>query len=350
MKKFVLILVALAVVMGGPAWAGKDELRIYIWSEYMDEEFMTAEFEKKFGYKVRIDHFESYEEMMAKLQGGGASQYDLVCLGDYVFEAAMSMNIIQKLDHSKIPNLKNLMPRFYNDYYDPGCKYHVPWQWGFTGLLYRKDKIADKDAQSWSLLFDPEKLKGPFYLLDSQQEMISLTMNYLGYDPNSYKTDEMKKAMDLLIKTKKRSNCLGFKGGVGARDEVASGAAQASTCYNGDANKVISENPKTLGFKVPKEGTFMFLDALALTKDAPNPEAAYKWLNWILEPEIGANISNFVQYATPNKASLPHINKADLNNPTIYPSKEVMGKLFYLKDPGENMKLLDQAWTRIKAQ
>ena len=94
----------------------------------------------------------------------------------------------------------------------------------------------------------------------------------------------------------------------------------------------------------------MFLDALALTKDAPNPEAAYKWLNWILEPEIGANISNFVQFATPNKAALPYINKADLNNPTIYPSKEVMDKLFYLKDPGENMKLLDQAWTRIKAQ
>jgi spermidine/putrescine transport system substrate-binding protein len=180
--------------------------------------------------------------------------------------------------------------------------------------------------------------------------MISLTMNYLGYDPNSYDTDQMKDAMDLLIKTKKRSNCLGFKGGVGARDEVASGAAHASTCYNGDANKVVSENPKTLGFTVPKEGTFMFLDALALTKDAPNPEAAYKWLNWILEPEIGANISNFVQYATPNQASLPFINKADLNNPTIYPSKEVMEKLFYLKDPGTNMKLLDQAWTRIKAQ
>jgi spermidine/putrescine transport system substrate-binding protein len=350
MKKLVLLLLALVVVWGGTAWAGKDELRIYIWAEYMDEAVMTKEFETKFGIKVRIDHFESVEEMMAKLQSGGANQYDLVCLNDYVMEAALSMNMVQKLDHSKIPNLKNLMPRFYNDYYDPGCNYHVPFQWGFTGMLYRKDKIAAKDAQSWSLVFDPNKLQGPFYLLDSQQEMISLTMNYLGYDPNSYKTDQLKAAIDLLVKTKKRSTCLGFKGGVGARDEVASGTAQVSIVYNGDALRVVGENPQSLGFTVPKEGTFMFLDNLSMTKNAPNPEAAYKWLNWMLEPKIGAAISNYCQYATPNKASIPYINKEDLNNSSIYPSKEVMDRLFYLKDPGANMKLLDQAWTRIKAQ
>jgi len=349
MKKFVLLLVVLAVLFGGTAWAAKNELRIYIWSEYMDEAWMSQQFEQKFGYKVRIDHFESLEEMMAKLQSGGASQYDLICLGDYVFPAAMSLNLVEKLDHSKIPNLKNLMPRFYNDYYDPGCKYHVPWQWGFTGLLYRKDKVAAKDAQSWSLLFDPKKLPGPFYLLDSQQEMVALTMNYLGYDPNSFKIDHLKSAMDLLIRTKKRANCLGFKGGVGARNEVASATAYASICYNGDALKVIGENPENLGFTVPKEGTFMFLDCLAISKQAPNPEAAYKWLNWILEPEVGANISNFVQFATPNKAALPYINKQDRDNPAIYPSPEVVEKLFYLKDPGANLKLLDQAWTRIKA-
>ncbi len=349
MKKILFISLAMVLLISGPALAANDELRIYIWSEYMDEEWMSKAFKKKFGYKVRIDHFESLEEMMAKLQGGGAAQYDLICLGDYVFQAAMSLGLVQKLDHSKIPNLKNLMPRFYNDYYDPGCNYHVPWQWGFTGLLYRKDKIAEKDTRSWSLLFDAKSLKGPFYLLDSQQEMIALTMNYLGYNPNSYKTDHLKKSMELLIKTKKRKNCLGFKGGVGARNEVASATAYASICYNGDALRVIGENPENLGFSVPKEGTFMFLDCLAISKQAPNPEAAYKWLNWILEPEVGANISNFVQFATPNKASLPYINKADRNNPAIYPSPEVMDKLFYLKDPGANMKLLDQAWTRIKA-
>lgn len=101
--------------------------------------------------------------------------------------------------------------------------------------------------------------------------------------------------------------------------------AQASTVYNGDALRVIGENPQTLGFTVPKEGTFMFLDCLLITKNAPNPEAEYKWLNWILEPKIGASISNYCQYATPNKASLPYINLEDLNNPSIYPSYEIAG-------------------------
>jgi len=350
MKKAILLLVALTIVIGAPAGAAKNELKIYIWSEYMDEAKMSADFEKKFGIKVRIDHFENVEELMAKLQSGGSSQYDIVCLGDYVFPAALQLKLVQPLDHSRIPNLKNLMPRFFNDYYDPGCKYHVPWQWGFTGLLYRKDRIKEQDAQSWSLLFDPHKKPGPFYLLDSAQEMLSITLNYLGLDPNSTNPQDLRSAIDLLVKTKKRKNCLGFKGGVGARNEVVAGTVHASIVYNGDALKAVGENPKKMGFVVPQEGTFMFLDCLAITSKAPNPDAAYKWMNWILEPEVGASISNFVLFATPNKESLRFINKEDLNNPSIYPNKEVMDKLFYLKDPGANMKVLDQAWTRIKSQ
>lgn len=349
MKRMIVFLLAAVLCLSASAWAGKDVLTIYIWAEYMDEAAMSAQFEKEFGYKVLIDHFESIEEMMAKLQTGGSNQYDLVCIGDYVFPAALSQDLIQPLDHTRLPNLKNLMPRFLNDYYDPGCKYHVPWQWGFAGMLYRKDKITPADAASWSLLFDPQKLAGPFYLLDSQQEMISLAMNYLGYDPNSMELDDLKAAINLLTTTKKRPNCLGFKGGVGARSEVAAGTADAAIVYNGDALRMITENPDSMDFVVPKEGTFMFLDGLAISKNAPNPDAAYKWLNWILEPKIAASISNYVQYATPNKAALPFINKADLNNPGIYPSAEIMDRLYYLKDPEDNLKLLDQAWTRIKA-
>jgi len=350
MKKVILLLVALAIVLGGPAWAAEDELKILIWADYMDEAKMSAEFEKKFGIKVRFEGFESIEEMMAKLQYGGISQYDIVCLGDYNYQTALKMNLIQPLNHSKIPNLKNLMPKFKNSYFDPGNKYHVPWQWGFTGLIYRKDRIKDDEVLSWSILFDPEKNPGPFYLLDSTTQMLSITMSYLGFDPNSTKPDELKPAINLLVKTKKRKTCMGFKGGVGARGEVAAGTVNAAITYNGDALRVIDEDPKKMSFTVPKEGADMFLDTLAITRKAPNPDAAHKWMNWILEPEVGAWISNYVRFATPNKASLPFINKEDLNNPSIYPSKEAMDKLFYLKDPGANMKLLDQAWTRIKAQ
>ena len=112
MKKLVLVLLALTVVFSGTAWAAKDELRIYIWSEYMDEEKMPAEFEKKIGIKVRLDFFENLEEMMAKMQTGGTSQYDIVDLGDYNVPAALQIKLLQPLDHSKIPNLKNIMAKF----------------------------------------------------------------------------------------------------------------------------------------------------------------------------------------------------------------------------------------------
>ena len=350
MKKFVLLLVVLALVLGGPVWAAKDELRIYIWTDYMDEPMMAAKFKEKFGIKVRFEGFESIEEMMAKLQSGGVSQYDIVCLGDYNYQTAIKMNLIQPLDHSKIPNLKNVMPQFRKSYFDPGNKYHVPWQWGFTGLIYRKDRIKNEDVQSWSVMFDTRKTPGAFFLLDSAQEMLAITQSYLGLDPNSTNPKDLKAAIDLLVKTKKRKECLGFKGGVGARTEVAAGTANAAITYNGDALRVIDEDPEKMSFTVPQEGAHMFMDTLAITRNAPNPDAAHKWMNWILEPEVGAWISNYVRFATPNEASIPHINKDDLNNPSIYPSEDVREKLFYLKNPGEKMKLLDQAWTRIKAQ
>ena len=242
------------------------------------------------------------------------------------------------------------MPKFKSSYFDPGNKYHAPYQWGFAGVVYRKDRIQEEDTQSWSLLFNPEKKPGSFYLLDSQQEMLSIALNYLDYDPNSVKPAELKAAMDLLVKTKKRQNCMGFKGGVGANNEVAAGTVNASIVYNGDALRVIDENPKVLGFIMPNEGSFMFLDSLVIPREAPNPEAAYKWINWILEPKVGAALSNFNRFGTPNQASLPFINKDDLKNPAIYPSEQAMEKIFYLKDPGENMKILDQAWTRVKSQ
>ena len=350
MKKLVLLLIALAVLIGSPVLAAEQELRIYIWTDYMDEPMMAAEFKKKFGISVRFEGFESIEEMMAKLQSGGGSQYDIVCLGDYNYVAALQQKLIQPLDHSKIPNLKNVMPQFRKSYFDPGNKYHVPWQWGFTGLIYRKDRLTADQVKSWSVMFDPEANPGPFYLLDSTMEQMAITKSYLGLDPNSTDPNDLKAAIDLLVKTKKRKECLGFKGGVGARTEVAAGTVNAAITYNGDALRVIDEEPEKLSFTVPKEGAHIFLDTLAITANAPNPDAAHKWMNWILEPEVGAWISNYVRFATPNQASIPFITKEDLKNPSIYPSEEVRDKLFYLKDPGEKMKLLDQAWTRIKAQ
>jgi len=354
MKKLVFLILAMSLLVGGPisspAWAGKNELRIYIWSEYMDEEKMPAAFEKETGIKVKLDFFENLEEMMAKLQAGGISQYDIVDLGDYNVPAALKLNLIQPLDHSKIPNLKNIMPKFRSYYFDRGNKYTIPYQWGTTGLMYNRSKVSDADARSWAILLDPRKDPGSFLLLDSTQEMIAIAASYLGFDPNTTDPKKIKEVVKLLVATKKRKGCMGFKGGAGSKNDVVAGTVQAAIAYNGDAMRGIEENPKQLAFNIPKEGAPLWIDLLAIPRKAPNPEAAYKWMNWLLSPKIGAWLSNYNRYATPNQASLPFINKEDLDNPGIYPSKEVMEKLFWIKDPGDRMKILDQAWTRIKSQ
>ncbi len=349
MKKLASVMVVLSIVFGGIVYAAAEELKIFIWSEYMDEENMPKDFEKATGIKVRLDLYESNEEMMAKLQAGGVSQYDIIVPSDYIMPSLINLNLIQPLDHSKIPNLKNLSAKFRDTSFDPGNKYAVGWQWGTVGLMYRKDRIKDEDVKSWAILFDPKHDPGPFYLIDSVREMMGIALLYLGYDFNSTSPRELKAAADLLIETKKRSSCLGFKGGVGGKNDVVANAAAAAIVYNGDAIQAIAEDPANLGFTVPKEGSEIWLDSMCIPAKAPNPDAAHKWINWILEPEVNAALTNYNHYATPNKAAMPYLDKEDLKNQGVWPTPEIMETLVFTKDLGQDNRIMDEAWTRAKS-
>lgn len=349
MKKVMILMLALAVFIAAPAWAGGKVLNIFIWSEYMPPDMPKA-FEKATGIKVKIDLYESNEEMLAKLQAGGVSQYDIVVPSDYIIPSLIKLHLIQPLDHSKIPDLNNLGEKFRNVDFDPGNKYTVGWQWGTVGLMYNKKKISRKDASSWSIIFDPKKDPGPFELLDSVREMMGITLCYLGYDYNSINPKELKAASDLLIKTKKRKSCMGFKGGVGGKNDVVAGVAVAAIVYNGDAVRAITQDPKRLAFTVPKEGSEIWLDNMCIPAKAPHPELAYKWISWILQPKIGAWLSNYNRFATPNAAAMKYINKKDLKNPAIWPTPDIMKVLHFTKDLGKNLKIVDEAWTRAKSQ
>jgi spermidine/putrescine transport system substrate-binding protein len=349
MKKLILLLMAFSIVFGGTVFAAEKELKIFIWSEYMDEENMPKDFEKATGIKARLDLYESNEEMMAKLQAGGVSQYDIIVPSDYIMPSLINLELIQPLDHSKILNLKNLGPKFRKTSFDPGNKYAVGWQWGTVGLMYRKDRIKDADAQSWAIVFDPKHDPGSFALIDSVREMLGIALLYLGYDFNSVNPKELKAAADLLIQTKKRKSCLGFKGGVGGKNDVVAGVASAAIVYNGDAIQAIAEDPKNLGFVVPKEGSEIWLDSMCIPAKAPNPDAAHKWINWILDPKVNASLSNYNHFATPNEAAMPYLNKEDLDNPGVWPTPEIMKTLVFTKDLGKANRIVDEAWTRAKS-
>jgi spermidine/putrescine transport system substrate-binding protein len=347
MRKIGLLVMILLVL--GPMATSAEELRVYTWSEYMDEEKMPADFEAAYGIKVRLDIYENNEEMVAKLQAGGAGQYDIIVPSDYIMPVLINQKLIQPLDHEKLPNLKNLKPRFRQIGYDPGNRYSIAYQWGTVGLMYRKDRVDASAVGSWSLLFDADKQPGPFWLIDGVREMMGIALVYLGNDFNSTRPADLKAAADLLVATKQSKNCLGFKGGVGGKNDVVAGTAVAAIVYNGDAIQSISQDPEHLGFVVPAEGSEIWLDLMAIPSRAPHPDAAHKWINWILSAKVGAELSNYNQYATPNAAAEAFINKDDLNNPGIYPTPAIMEKLHFTKDLGKGNRIMDEAWTRAKS-
>lgn len=348
-RKMLMAVMVLAILLSGATMAAAEELKIFIWSEYMDEENMPKAFEKETGIKVRLDLYESNEEMMAKLQAGGVSQYDIIVPSDYIMPSLINLKLIQPLDHAKIPNLKNLGQKFKETSFDVGNKYTVGWQWGTVGLMYDKTKIKPEDVASWSILFDPKKDPGPFALIDSVREMMGIALLYLGYDFNSTDPKELKAAADLLVETKKRKSCMGFKGGVGGKNDVVAGVAAAAIVYNGDAIQAIAEAPDKLGFIVPKEGSEIWLDSMCIPAKAPNADAAHKWINWILDPKVGAELSNYNHFATPNEAAMPYLVKEDLDNPGVWPTPEIMKTLVFTKDLGKDNRIMDEAWTRAKS-
>ncbi|MEW6264212.1 MAG: spermidine/putrescine ABC transporter substrate-binding protein [Thermodesulfobacteriota bacterium] len=348
MKKLLWLAMVLLLLPATLAGAADKELRIFIWSEYMPDT-LWKNFQKQTGLKVRIDLYENNEEMLAKLQAGGVSQYDIIVPSDYIMPSLINLKLIQPLDQAKVPNLKNLKDMFKKTTYDPGNKYSAAWQWGTVGLMYRKDKIKKLD-NSWALLFDPTRDPGPFWLIDSVREMLGIALLFLKKDFNSTDPADLKAASDLLIATKKNKACLGFKPGVGGKNDVVAGTAAAAIVYNGDALRAINED-KTgkLAFTVPREGSEIWFDSMCLPVKAPNPEAAHKWINFVLDARNGAELSNFNQYATPNEAAMKFIKAGDLKNPGIYPTQEMMKTLHFTKDPGKDMRLIDEAWTRAKS-
>jgi spermidine/putrescine transport system substrate-binding protein len=334
-------LLAFTVTAGAQA----NKLNVFIWSEYIDDE-IVANFEKEFDCKVTVDLYEDNESMMAKLQGGGVSLYDIIVPSDYIIPALIQRKLIQPLRRENVPNFGNLDDKFLDPPYDPGNVYSVPYQWGTVGIYMRKPAGTEID-ETWGLFFDPARQPGSFLLMDSVREMFSAALAYKGYNINSVNPKELKEAADLMIDAKKRS--LGFEGGVGGKNRVLAKGCVMAMCYNGDAVRGMNEDEETVFF-VPREGGQIWMDNMCVPAKAPNRAMAEKFINYILDPKVGAQLSNFNQYATPNKASLEFITEEDRANEAIYPPDEIMAKLDILKDLGKSTKLYDELWTKVKSK
>jgi len=344
------LLAGILLVKGGDAAGLPRYQRLYvlIYSEYMDPKIPKL-FEKETGIEVIIDTYESTDEMMVRFQrGNGANYYDLVVVTDHIVPVLAKRKLIQPLEHSKIPNIKNISKTFMNPPYDRDNVYSLPYQWGTVGVMYRDDLMPKVDP-TWGLIFNPNLQPGPFVLINSMRDLIGAALKYQGRSFNSRKKTELQKSEELIIATKKSKKYSGFEGGVGGKNKVLAGDAAAAIVYNGDAVRAMKKD-KRIGFIVPKEGSILWVDVMAVTAGAKNWGGAHAFINFILDPKIGAMLSDFNRYATPNAASLPLVRLQDRQDQGIYPSAAVMKKMEFLEDVGKDNDLYIKVWKTIKSQ
>ncbi len=324
---------------------GESRLNVYIWSEYIDPA-VVADFEKAFDCKLNLDFYEDAESMLAKIQGGGSSLYDVIVPPDHVVRAMTKLGLLAPLRRENLPNLANIDAAFLNPPYDRGNQYTVPYQWGTVGIFVRETK--DKPVpRTWGIFFDAKQQPGPIVLIDSVRDMLGAALKYKGHSFNSTNAAELKEARDLVLAAKKRS--VGFEGSVGAKNRVLAKGAQAAIVYSGEGVRGSTEDKQTVYF-IPVEGSQIWVDNLAVLAKAPHRDLAEKFINYLLEGKNSARISNFTQYSTPNKAAVPFIRPEDLKNPILYPPDDVRRRLEFLEDLGGAMRLYDEVWTQVKAR
>jgi len=343
-----MILVSGSLMVSGciPARTAVPTLNLYIWSEYIDPDIIT-EFEKLTNSQVVVSLYESNEDMLAKLQGGGVSQYDVVVPTDFIIPGMIELNLLQPLQKDLLTNMPNLSSTFINPEFDPENQYTIPYQWGTTAIGYHRGRVGEDIPETWGVIFDPALQQGPFVLIDDQRPMISSAALYLGLDPNTTDPDDLNQVLELLLETKRRS--AGFIGGVGGKNQLLAGTANVAIVFNGDALRAAAED-ENVRYMIPQEGANIWMDNLAIPAQAPNVALAHQFINYILEPEVGAKLSNFNLFATPNAASLPLITPEDLANPAIYPDEAKLQRLFFSKPlKGEEARIMDAVWTKVKS-
>jgi spermidine/putrescine-binding protein len=348
MKKTVIaVAVSLLAACGGktgpaPKAAAK-VVNVYIWTNYLPQE-VVAEFERRTGIHANVDTYDSNEAVLEKLQSGVAD-YDVVVPSDYMLKILGPQGLVQTLDHSRLPHLKNLDPRFLDQKFDPRNGHSVPYLWGTTGIGYDKTKIHEP-VDSWAVLFDPRHA-GRILMLDDVREVFGAALKRMGRSINERDPAILRQAADMLKQQKplvRTYNSSDFANLLAAGDvDVAQG-------WNGEMAEAVANSKGRLAYVVPKEGGTLWIDNLAIPKGARNVDAAYAFLDFVMEPEIAAKIVNHVHYAGANRAALPLIDPKLKNDPSIYPPQEVLDRCELIEDLGETTQLLDRLWTEVKAQ
>ena len=316
----ILFITVNALESGGSA-GSKDTITIYNWGEYIDPELID-QFTEETGIKVIYETFDSNEAMMTKISQGG-SAYDIAVPSEYAIEMMLEDDLLVELDHSKLPNLKNIDPYFLDLPFDPGNKYSIPYFWGTVGIVYNPNEIPEHlTFESWEDLWDPA-LKDKVFLVDGSREVIGMGLNSLGESLNAKDEDLLRQATDKLIELGPNVKAI-----IG--DEITplmvNNEATVALTFSGQAADMMWEN-EDLDFAVPKEGSNLWFDNMVIPKTAANVDGAHAFINFMLDAEIGAQNTDYVGYSSPNAAAWELLDEEVTADERFYPKEDVRANL-----------------------
>ncbi|GIL02446.1 MAG: putrescine-binding periplasmic protein [Alphaproteobacteria bacterium] len=351
--------IALATFPASVAVGADHVVHVYNWSDYVGEGVLE-DFTKQTGIQVVYDVYDSNEVLETKLLAGG-SGYDVVVPSATNFARMIAAGVFQKVDKSKIPNLANMWDAIQQRLatYDPGNEYAVNYMWGTTAIGYNEGKILermpDAPVDSWDMIFKPEVVSKfrdcGVHLLDSPDDILPAALNYLGLNPDSKDPADIEKAGALVASIAPNVQKFHSSEYINA---LANGDICLAVGYSGDVLQARdradeADNNVTVVYSIPKEGALMWFDSFGIPADAPNPEAAHAFINFMQDAEIAARNSNYVYYANGNKASQPLLDEEVIGDPAIYPDEATLQKLFTTtpNDP-QTQRVITRAWTRVK--
>lgn len=338
----------------GPAPAVLEQIKregkrlfVYNWEDYIHPNTIPR-FEKEFGVKVTYDTFPSNEQLLAKLQAGGA-KYDVIFPTHNFVPIYIAQGLLAPLHHEQLPNLQNVLAKFRDTRFDPGNKHTVPYGWGTTALAHNTTYTRDDPRLgSWALLFEsgPQRYSGKLGFTDEREEVLAAALQYLGYNANSRNKDELRQAGELLLRVKPHVKA--FYPGAEAKKALITEDIVVALSWSGETVKAHRENAAVV-WSLPKEGSTGWFDNMAIPKAAPHKFTAEAFINYMLRPDVAADNSNITGYATANRVAIEkYVDPQVANNPAIYLPAEALARVTFLETiPDDLLPFYEEIWTRI---
>ncbi|MEL6522574.1 MAG: extracellular solute-binding protein [Pseudomonadota bacterium] len=343
MKQALLKTVAVTAILSASVAQAEGELSIYHWFEYIPQELLVR-FTEETGIKVTMDTYDSNESMLASLKGGTLGSYDVAVPGDYMVQIMRDEGMLDTIAEGELANKGNIEPQWLDVGFDPGRMHSIPYQWGSTSFSVNREVYAGEINTTDIIFNPPEELKGKINVLDTQGELLALASLHLGIPQCSTDRDQLKLLSETVNAAK--ANWASFNSD-GAKDVLVSGDAAVGMIWNGFGAKARNEGAP-IEYAYPKEGYVVWMDNVVLLKDAPNRENAIKFMDFLLQPENIAEVSNFAQYTAGVTGVTPLLTDDLKSSPEQNPPADAPAGTFVQVCDAETQALYDAIWTRLK--